>query len=246
MWKWGGSPPLPTPSWWWIFITRTGPVCSRRRGSPPPVPTPPRSGLRFGMAQTTVGTSPPSPIVRGGGGRGASALTGGGMRPGGVVGSCLYPSLSLVSLAETLAPLLDNSTPGITPGPIPAVLYILGLRTLGVPPFRKHSFTFPSTSWRGNEAPWPTSDLFAWNPVASQQRGPFAHPRGWGQDPICGLVCPEEEGPPPQTPAPVLVSSEWVSGRRWQWAVAGGGNFIRHPSAVLSDPFHLGEGTLSI
>lgn len=119
MWTWGDSPPPPIPSWWWIFITRTGPVCSRRRGSLPPVPTPPRSGLRFGMAQTTVGTGLSLLLWELGGEGGLYGFRSTRRcRPGGVVRvlSLPYPPLSLVSLAESRVPLLDNWTPPSNPG----------------------------------------------------------------------------------------------------------------------------------
>lgn len=143
MWRWGGSPPPPAPSWWWISITRTGPVCSRRRDSPPPAPTPPRSGLRFGMARTTVGTSRPSPVVRGGGGPRASAPRSGeaSLGAGGVLSALRCP----LSLAEASVPLLDSGAPGITPGPL--LWCHIRAKELG-------GFLLQETS-EGKGSPWP-------------------------------------------------------------------------------------------
>lgn len=112
----GGLTPTPSPFLVVDFYNQNRACLLPEKGLPAPGPysTPLRTPLWNGSNHCRY--QPPLSIVRVGVGRGAS-LPGGG-EPGGVVGSWLCPSLSLVSLAETLAPLLDNSIPGITLGPV--------------------------------------------------------------------------------------------------------------------------------
>lgn len=153
MWTWGGSPPPPIPSWWWIFITRTGPVCFRRRGSLLPAPTPLRSGLRFGMAQTTVGIGLPLLLWEWEWGRtvGLPLLLGGADWGRGEVVLPLTLHFPLTLLLNVGCPCWTTGLPASNPGRL--FLLCSDRETLGGHLFRKRLFISPSTSCRGSEVP---------------------------------------------------------------------------------------------
>lgn len=91
-------------------------------------------------------------------------------------GSCLYPSLSLVYLAETRVPLLDNWTAPSNPGR--CLCYIRTEELWGFLP--SGNICSPLLLRLAGEMKPFASSLYlrAWYPVVSQERGPFCHPGG--------------------------------------------------------------------
>lgn len=153
----GGLTPTPSPFLVVDFYNQNRACLLPEKGLPAPGPysTPLRTPRWNGSNHCRY--RPPLPIVGAGGGgglRGFRSYQGvrTWRRGGGGGGSCLFPSLSLVSLAESLGcPCWTIEFPRVTLGTL--FLLYSGRGTLGVPPFRKHLFISPSTSCRGSAAP---------------------------------------------------------------------------------------------
>lgn len=133
----GGLTPTPNPFLVVDFYNQNRACLLPEKGLPAPGPysTPLRTPLWNGSNHCRYRRS--FPIVGVGGGRWAFHSQPGGCGSG--RGGGLYPSLSLVFLAETWVPLLDNWTPRRT---LSAMSVVLGLRNFGgfLPPRNICSF----------------------------------------------------------------------------------------------------------